>query len=109
MSKKIVSPKKSPKKKAAPPGPASVGEVKKEAAAPPAPVPAPAPAPVPVPVPVPVPAPAPVPATTADKPKEQEEESNGGVEEVTQSLEDILALGQGLDDEDYKAIRSFTE
>lgn len=25
------------------------------------------------------------------------------VAEVTQSLEDVLALGQGLDDEDYKA------
>ncbi|TYZ68895.1 hypothetical protein PybrP1_010964 [[Pythium] brassicae (nom. inval.)] len=32
-----------------------------------------------------------------------EEQKVDAVEEVTQSLEDILALGQGLDDEDYKA------
>ena len=32
-----------------------------------------------------------------------QEEAAEGVEEVTQSLEEILALGQGLDDQDYKA------
>ncbi|KAF4150623.1 putative ATP-dependent RNA helicase DBP5 [Phytophthora infestans] len=36
-------------------------------------------------------------------PVETENKTEDAVEEVTQSLEDILALGQGLDDEDYKA------
>ncbi|KAF1791551.1 P-loop containing nucleoside triphosphate hydrolase [Phytophthora cactorum] len=36
-------------------------------------------------------------------PTETEKKSEDAVEEVTQSLEEILALGQGLDDEDYKA------
>ena len=31
------------------------------------------------------------------------EKNDEAVEEVTQSLEEILALGQGLDDQDYKA------
>ncbi|GMF48115.1 unnamed protein product [Phytophthora fragariaefolia] len=46
-----------------------------------------------------VPAPA---APEAEAQAEQKEEAVE-VEEVTQSLEEILALGQGLDDEDYKA------
>ncbi|TMW68016.1 hypothetical protein Poli38472_007688 [Pythium oligandrum] len=33
----------------------------------------------------------------------KEETATEAVEEVTQSLEELLALGQGLDDEDYKA------
>lgn len=41
------------------------------------------------------------------EPKEAEKataaDGEAAVEEVTQSLEEILALGQGLDDEDYKA------
>lgn len=36
-------------------------------------------------------------------PDAEEQKVDDAVEEVTQSLEDILALGQGLDDEDYKA------
>ena len=34
---------------------------------------------------------------------EGENKSEEAVEEITQSLEEILALGQGLDDQDYKA------
>lgn len=48
--------------------------------------------------------------TTTTVTSEEEEESatatdtvGDEVDEVTQSLEEILALGQGLDDEDYKA------
>uniref|UniRef100_K3W5E7 RNA helicase n=1 Tax=Globisporangium ultimum (strain ATCC 200006 / CBS 805.95 / DAOM BR144) TaxID=431595 RepID=K3W5E7_GLOUD len=41
-------------------------------------------------------------ATTAAA-EEEETKTEEQVEEVTQSLEEILALGQGLDDEDYKA------
>jgi hypothetical protein len=33
----------------------------------------------------------------------EEAKEDAKVEEVTQSLEEILALGQGLDDQDYKA------
>lgn len=42
----------------------------------------------------------PAPATETAEVQKTEEEA---VEEVTQSLEEILALGQGLDDQDYKA------
>lgn len=43
-------------------------------------------------------------ATPAAQGETKDEESAAdAVEEVTQSLEEILALGQGLDDEDYKA------
>lgn len=41
-------------------------------------------------------------AGTAEKETEAEAAAPA-VEEVTQSLEEILALGQGLDDQDYKA------
>lgn len=41
------------------------------------------------------------PAAEAAAPEAEKKEE--AVEEVTQSLEEILALGQGLDDEDYKA------
>ena len=34
---------------------------------------------------------------------EGENKGEEAVEEITQSLEEILALGQGLDDQDYKA------
>lgn len=53
---------------------------------------------------------APAPVADAEKAvaaagaEEKEAEAKGdAVEEVTQSLEEILALGQGLDDQDYKA------
>lgn len=45
-------------------------------------------------------------AAAVEKKAEEEpkkEQAEAEVEEVTQSLEDLLALGQGLDDEDYKA------
>lgn len=42
-------------------------------------------------------------ATTEDKEESIAAAAEDAVAEVTQSLEEILALGQGLDDEDYKA------
>lgn len=42
-------------------------------------------------------------ATTEDKEESSGAAAEDAVAEVTQSLEEILALGQGLDDEDYKA------
>jgi ATP-dependent RNA helicase DDX19/DBP5 len=79
MSEKVVSPKKSLQKTIpqAPAAPVSVvEEVQLETAAS---------------------------GTGSNKPKGEKQEEESSVEEVTQSLEDILALGQGLDDEDYKA------
>jgi len=43
------------------------------------------------------------PADAAVAGEQAEAKAEDAVEEVTQSLEEILALGQGLDDQDYKA------